>query len=141
MTVVLGISNSHNGSVALIRDGRVLSAIQAERLSRNKREALIIGKNTKLLRDCINYCLEVGKVDQSEINSGGISTPWRATEINDDDLFEFIGACPNNYLGTFYVPHHLAHSEYIVHYGDNDPGLVLVIDGSGTMEEDRKLFK
>ena len=35
---VLGICSSHNGAVALLRDGRVQVAIQAERLSRRKRE-------------------------------------------------------------------------------------------------------
>ena len=33
MGVILGISNSHNGSVALIVDGQVKVAIQAERIS------------------------------------------------------------------------------------------------------------
>ena len=40
MSVVLGISNSHNGSVALICGGEVRVAIQAERISRIKRDGL-----------------------------------------------------------------------------------------------------
>ena len=38
------------------------------------------------------------------------------------------------------MPHHLSHMEYIVHYGDLEPGIVLVYDGSGSYEEDRLLF-
>ena len=38
MTVVLGLSNTHNGSVAVICDGKIRSAIQAERISRIKRQ-------------------------------------------------------------------------------------------------------
>ena len=40
MNVALGISIAHNGSVALICDGEVKIAIQAERISRRKREIL-----------------------------------------------------------------------------------------------------
>ena len=43
MGVILGISNSHNGSVALIVDGQVKVAIQAERISRRKRQSLPFG--------------------------------------------------------------------------------------------------
>ena len=30
--------------------------------------------------------------------------------------------------------------EYILHYGGMDPGIVLVVDGSGSLEEDRDMF-
>ena len=44
MTLILGMSLSHNGSVALIQNGRVISAIQAERISRQKRQSLALDK-------------------------------------------------------------------------------------------------
>ena len=36
MSIILGINTHHNGSVALICDGKVKSAIQAERISRER---------------------------------------------------------------------------------------------------------
>ena len=60
--------------------------------------------------------------------------------FSDADLFQYIGGEPERYLGTFYVPHHFSHMEYILHYGGMDPGIVLVVDGSGSLEEDRDMF-
>ena len=37
---ILGISKSHNGAVALTYNGKIISAIQAERISRIKRQPL-----------------------------------------------------------------------------------------------------
>ena len=61
MNVVLGISVSHNGSVSLICDGEVKVAIQAERISRCKRQSLFIDKDTELLKKCVRYCLHSSK--------------------------------------------------------------------------------
>ena len=38
------------------------------------------------------------------------------------------------------MPHHYAHVEYILHYSNLSPGIVLIIDGSGSKEKDRKYF-
>ena len=59
---------------------------------------------------------------------------------NNLDLFKFIGGVPKKYIETYYVPHHFSHMEYIVHYGNLKPGIVLVIDGSGSREKDRQFF-
>ena len=46
---ILGISKSHNGAVALTYNGKIISAIQAERISRIKRQPLKLNEdNTKL---------------------------------------------------------------------------------------------
>ena len=45
---ILGISKSHNGAVALSNNGKVISAIQAERISRVKRQAIKL-ENDKTL--------------------------------------------------------------------------------------------
>ena len=140
MTVVLGISNSHNGSVAIIDDGKVKFAIQAERISRLKRQALELGKEKELVKKCVQYCLDASNFRYEDIDAIGLSTPWNLEKINNIDLFNYIGGIPENYVDTFYVPHHLSHMEYAVHYGDLEPGIVLVIDGSGSLEAERHLF-
>ena len=50
MTLVLGISTTHNGSVALIENGRVKVAIQAERISRTKRQILELSGDKEILQ-------------------------------------------------------------------------------------------
>tara|TARA_B100000787_G_scaffold157564_1_gene134408 strand:- start:479 stop:2191 length:1713 start_codon:yes stop_codon:yes gene_type:complete len=141
MSITLGFNLSHNGSVALISGGEVKSAVQAERIFRLKRCTLALNKDYKeLFRGCIRYCLEAADVQLSDIEAIAFATPWSAQKIDNSDLFNYIGFRPSKYVKTFYVPHHYSHMEYIVHYGDSKPGIVLVIDGSGSVESDRSLF-
>lgn len=138
MTIILGISVTHNGSVALIRDGEILTAIQAERISRQKRQSLEFGN--ELIKECVQYCMNSSGIQISEINAIALSTPWNVQKLSQSDLFKDIGGVPKDYLGTFYVPHHLSHMEYIIHFGSKEPGIVLVVDGSGSLEDDRAYF-
>ena len=140
MSVILGFSNTHNGSVALINNGEVKVAIQAERISRRKRKSLPLGKEPELAQKCVQYCLNASGLKYQNIDAIALSTPWKVKKINNEDLFQYIGGVPKRYSKTFYVPHHFAHMEYIVHYGGLEPGIVLVVDGSGTLESDRILF-
>ena len=140
MNVVLGLSNTHNGSVALICDGEVKVAIQAERISRLKRQALPLDDELEITQASVHYCLDALGLHYSDIDAIALSTPWNVKRISDGNLFRYIGGAPKNYDRTFYVPHHFSHMEYIVHFGELKPGIVLVVDGSGTVESDRKFF-
>ena len=140
MSIILGISNSHNGSVALICDGQVKSAIQAERISRVKRQALYLKNDIKLVEKCVHYCLDATGFEYSDIEAIALCTPWKLKKIDDLDLFRYIGGTPKKYKETLYVPHHFSHMEYIAHYGNLEPGIILVIDGSGSLEKDRPFF-
>ena len=140
MSVILGFSNTHNGSVALIHDGEVKVAIQAERISRYKRQDLPLGEKLELTQKCVRYCLDASGLEYQDIDAVALTTPWKVKQINNADLFQYIGGVPKNYIGTSYVPHHFSHMEYIVHFGNSEPGIVLVVDGSGTIESDRVLL-
>lgn len=140
MSIILGFSNTHNGSVALICNGEVKVAIQAERISRRKRQSLPLGEKIELTQKCVRYCLNAARLQYEDIDAIALSTPWKIRQIKNPDLFQYIGGVPKNYVETFYVPHHLSHMEYIVHYGGLEPGIVLVVDGSGTIEQDRTLL-
>ncbi|WP_415303218.1 carbamoyltransferase C-terminal domain-containing protein [Candidatus Pelagibacter sp. Uisw_101] len=140
MSIILGINTHHNGSVALICDGKVKSAIQAERISRVKRQPLPLERDIKLTAKCVHYCLDAADFEYSDIEAIALCTPQKLTKINDLDLFRYIGGIPKKYAETFYVPHHFSHMEYIAHYGNLEPGIILIIDGSGSLEEDRLFF-
>jgi carbamoyltransferase len=137
---VLGIAKSHNGAVALIHDGEVVCAIQAERISRVKRQSIHVNKDTQLVSQCVEYCLRHANIRHSDIQSIAISTPFNFTNIECNDLFNCIGGVPNYYEGTFYVPHHYSHMEYILHYSHLSSGIVLIVDGNGSKESERKQF-
>ena len=140
MSIVLGINTAHNGSVALISDGEVKSSIQAERISRQKRQALYLDQDIKLMQNCVSYCLDATGFHHSDIEAIGISTHKNIKKINNKDLFNLIGGVSEKYIETFYVPHHFSHMEYIAHYGNLEPGIILIIDGGGSPESDRSLF-
>ena len=141
MGITLGFNLSHNGSVALISEGEVISAIQAERIFRLKRCSLVLNKDyIELFKNCIHYCLDTSGFKHSDIEAIAFSTPWEVKKIDNLDLFNYIGGKPKKYVKTFYVPHHYTHMEYIAHYGNLKPGIILVIDGSGSVESDRSLF-
>ena len=141
MTTVLGISNTHNGGIALIHNGEVKVAIQAERISRQKRQILPLGKEEGLTQECVRYCLEAADFQYKDIDAIALTSPWGDLKrISHSELFHYIGGVPDTYADTFYVPHHLSHMEYILHYGDLEPGIVLVVDGSGSLETDRPIF-
>ena len=141
MGITLGFNLSHNGSVALISEGEVISAIQAERIFRLKRCSLELNKDyIELFKNCIHYCLDTSGFKHSDIEAIAFSTPWEVKKIDNLDLFNYIGGKPKKYVKTFYVPHHYTHMEYIAHYGNLKPGIILVIDGSGSVESDRSLF-
>ena len=137
---IIGISKSHNGAVALIKDGKVVVAIQAERISRIKRQAIELKDDKLLIKKCVDYCLNYAGIKYSSIESICICTPWDVSYIENSTLFSFIGGKPDKYKNTYYVPHHLAHAEYSLHYSNLSPGIVLVVDGSGSKEIDRKKF-
>ena len=129
MTVILGFSNTHNGSVALIRDGEIETAVQAERISRRKRQDLPIGAELELTQKCVRYCLDASGFQYQDIDAVALSTPWQVKKINNAELFQYIGGVPKNYVETFYVPHHLSHMEYSVHFGDLEPGVLAPAKG------------
>ena len=56
MSIVLGISNAHNGSVALISEGVIKCAIQAERISRKKTQELYLDRGRSLMENCVLRC-------------------------------------------------------------------------------------
>ena len=130
--IIIGISFSHNGSVCLLRDGKVIVAIQAERLTRLKRQALDIDKNQDALNLCLNYCLSFSKVKIDDIDYIAFSTPWVLKDLKEKCIEWINRISPNKKISVKSVSHHLAHAEYIIHYGNNENGTVCVIDGSGS---------
>ena len=92
---ILGISKSHNGAVALTYNGKIISAIQAERISRIKRQPLKLNEDKTLVSKCVDYCLTQAGIKHSDLQSIAISTPW---DINLLELQFQIGAHPQLYV-------------------------------------------
>lgn len=134
---ILGISRSHNGAVALLRNGVVFRAVQAERLTRVKRQGLYLDGDSDILSRCVQYCLDDAEIGHNDIGAIATCTPWEEAQQSHEKLCALIGGNLPKDTPLITVPHHYAHAEYAVHYGAGSPGLVLVVDGSGSYENDR----
>lgn len=134
---ILGISRSHNGAVALLRNGVVVRAVQAERLTRVKRQGLYLDGDSDVLSRCVEYCLNDAEIGHKDIGAVATCTPWEEAQQSHEKLCALIGGTLSQDVSLITVPHHYAHAEYAVHYGSGSPGLVLVVDGSGSYESDR----
>ncbi len=136
---ILGLAGSHNSGAALLKDGRVVVAVQAERLTRVKRQAVALERMDADVGILIRYCLQAAGIDLGDLSVIATSTPGRA-------LAPAFALRPgashlSRALPTFVtVPHHLAHAEYALHYGPPHASMVLVCDGSGSYETDRTLL-
>src|SRR5260370_37938415 len=128
---ILGLANSHNGAIALINDEKIEIAIQLERLVSQKRFPLHLASDglANGFSAALDYCLRHCKISINDIDVTAASTPWPMKT----DL-----AWPKGEVR--WVPHHLAHAEYALHFSQLTPGLVLIVDGHGSQECDRLRF-
>jgi carbamoyltransferase len=133
---ILGLAGSHNSGAALIKDGKVVVAVQTERLARIKRQAIALEHMEANAGRVLGYCLRDAGIDLRDLSAIATSTPGRALPPRfalRPGSQRLVEALPR----FITVPHHLAHAEYALHYSPQKPGMVLVCDGSGTYESDR----
>jgi carbamoyltransferase len=134
---ILGLAGSHNGAACLVRDGRVVVAIQAERIFRKKRKSVdldFIGRDNYRL---IRYCLDDAGIDYPDLQAIATCTPWAQCDPVFWHFEKNTGLPESVIPEVITVPHHLAHAEYTLHYSPVNDGLALVLDGSGTFEDSR----
>ncbi len=133
---ILGLAGSHNGAAALIEDGRVVVAVQAERLTRRKRQSFRLENMGSEVAALIKYCLDYAGIELGEVAQIATCTPWPQIHASFDEQARQRLCGPGGSMPPFLsVPHHLAHAEYVVHYCPLDRALVLICDGSGTFED------
>ncbi len=134
---ILGISRGRNGSVALLRDGRVVCAIQAERITRVKGQVLLLDGDAEIVTRCVRYCLDTAGIDYDDLSAIAICTVRHIPGLSHDRMSTLIGGIVPSGTAILSAPKHLCHAEYALHYSSLEPGLVLVADGGGAYEDDR----
>jgi len=126
---VLGTGLSHDGSACLLKDGKIVAAVEKERITRIKHD----GGNDD---SAIKYCLETENITLSDLSlivqSGG---KWLFSKNQN-----FIGDGPdgrraikdkNSGVPIFSLSHHLAHAYNAIGTSPFEETAILVIDGSG----------
>ena len=125
---VLGTGLSHDGSSCLLKDGRIIVAIEKERLTRKKHD----GGNDSLT---VQYCL-----DYAGIPINDLSLVVQAAHFEKETILTHQYSGPRAFPAGYAVPvvtisHHLAHAYSAIGTSPFDACNVMVIDGSGNFYE------
>ena len=107
--IILGLSNAHHdGSACIVKGGKILAAIECERLTKIKKSRL----GDSNLKETIDYVLEsvgMGSKDIDYIAVGSYPEELLGNKVKEGDL----RICNNVFdLGkySFIVSHHLSHN-------------------------------
>jgi len=118
---ILGINTSHNGSVCVLKDGKVDFFLEEERISRFKHD---------------NYPIEILKsipknYNINEICISGLNHHW--TQKNFDLYISYLKSLfPNITIHNFLLQHHLCHALSSFYNSKFKKCMGVVIDGCGS---------
>ncbi len=125
--LILGISDSrHDRSVCLLENGKIVSAIEEERLTRSKHALFCYDHAMRRanIRDCIHYCLESRGINKKEVDAIYISSLYNKPALHGKS-----------------VSHHLAHAASSFFPSNFDEAALLVVDGAGDNIESQGIFE
>jgi carbamoyltransferase len=141
--VVLGMNFSHDGAIAVVKDGKLLSAIATERITRVK-------KDFGITRETIEYVLENAGVTLDQIdcvaladyiekhNCGvleifdvdGIPIDKTSYKIYHNDVKVVDGIFLGKHLPVYILPHHLAHCAAAYYTSNFDESICFTLDSN-----------
>src|SRR5579864_6960925 len=126
---VLGTGLSHDGSACLLKDGKIVVAIEKERITRVKHDG---GNDTA----AINYCLDAEGIEPEDVTlivQNALHSMFRHGNgwFRGPRLFTKDFGRP-----IVTISHHLAHAYGAFYSSPFDQAAVLVIDGSGSSYDD-----
>lgn len=124
---ILGINIGHDGSAALVIDGRLVNAIGTERIMRQK-------KMVGVTEETIQYLLNQKKLSIDDIDIV-VCSRFENFELPVPKYYtDEIQYSVNNFMGTkkqfIHVPHHLAHCSSAYYTSNFDKAICLSIDSS-----------
>jgi len=130
---ILGLSFSdHEASAALVMDGKLVSAIARERVTRIKRDGIRWGGCRLDLSPAIQYCLDTNGLTLEDI---GLIVWSHTDHLSADEVYKSLAAeggldiCSRPMLP---IPHHFAHA-CGAYYSSPFRGevAVMIVDGAG----------
>ena len=129
----LGINLGHDRAAAIAREGRLLVAIEEERLDRQKHSPGIEKVNGKIKLDlpcnAIHYCLDAVGIELEELYSVTANSPGQ-------DFGPQLAAGSFGRVPVLQLPnHHLAHAYSAWWPSGLQESIVLVVDATGSTDE------
>lgn len=137
----LGINLGHERSVAIVKDGAIVVAIEQERLDRQKYSLGYLQQSPgdptqmQLPSEAIRYCLEACNIRMSDLETITANMPGRdyapdlLQRMLPTEMAEKIQRIPS---------HHLAHAYSAFFPSGFDEALILVVDATGTTHFDHQ---
>lgn len=143
MANILGLHFGHDSSAALVKDGRLISAISFERITRVKKYA-------GMIKDGVDYVLSQGNISIKDIDAIGVSDYSLDKAGNDFKLYindleiqdtnqKLFGNevakgyffINNHKIPAFVIPHQLSHCASAFYTSNFDKSYCFSIDSSG----------
>ncbi len=114
---ILGLGGStHDWSCCLLEDGKIIRAVEEERLSREKHGTGV----RSILMQCIDYCLGETKLED-------------ISYIVANDICEYGYQLDNNILNNIIkINHHMCHASSAYYTSGMEETSIFVLDGSGS---------
>jgi len=142
MTIVLGINTptfigSHDSSATLVKDGKIIAAIQEERMTGVKHQGGIPINSIK-------ECMKIANLEQKDIDAVAVSwelAPFHAPRYKIPLRYVFKKMIDRKLkevleikAKTYYVNHHLSHAASALFTSGFDKCTNIVMDGRGDVE-------
>jgi len=121
---ILGTGLSHDGSSCLLKDGKIVVAIEKERITKKKHD----GANDDLT---INYCLDAEGITFKDI-SLVVEENTLNPQLRPEDIIARGKRIIPDDIPRVCISHHLAHAYSAVGCAPFDQMAVMVIDGEGS---------
>jgi carbamoyltransferase len=133
--VILGLGFGHDGSACIIKDGKLVSAIETERLTREKHA-------WGVTHEVIDYVLEEANVSFDDIDCISIFDFWFPEYANDTLIFPNSiqnltnvsttqGVLRNKTFDVYIIPHHLSHCASAYYTSNFQEAWCFSMDSSG----------
>ena len=147
--IVLGMNFSHDGAVALVKDGKLLSAIGTERISRVKKDFGVTKEAIQYVLDDAGVTIDqvdcIGLADYIEKHNRGVlqlfdadgaSINTTSYKIYNNDVRVVQGNLLGKKLPVYILPHHLAHTSATYYTSNYDEAVCFTVDSSfGNLED------
>jgi carbamoyltransferase len=124
---VLGVGLSHNGAACLLKDGKIVVAIEKERITKIKNA----GGNDRF---AIEYCLDVAGIKFDQV-SLLVQNANFGSFAYGNDWYGGVRSIPPE-VPVVTISHHLAHAYSAFFLSPFDEAAILTVDGCGNAFED-----
>lgn len=146
---ILGMNFSHDGAVAVVKDGRLMSAIGTERITRVKKDFGVTKETIYYVLDeaeisledidCIAFADYVKKHDKGVLDlfdSSGNQILQTSYMIYHNDINIVNGVFLGKKIPVYILPHHLAHISSAYYTSNFNEAVCLSVDSSfGNLED------